>query len=143
MEFPGALLHGIGRTSISGSPQKESACKEKASTTQFRTHVRGGWRSAIIAANSPQAKGSAWERNNGVHQDRLVKKLRRKGIQDYEAANAYLEAEYLPEHNRRFGARRRREPEDYHVRTPSAARLREVFSIRDGNDGSATIWVVQ
>jgi hypothetical protein len=33
----------------------------------------------IIAANSPQAKGRV-ERNNGVHQDRLVKKLRRKGI---------------------------------------------------------------
>ena len=38
----------------------------------------------IIAANSPQAKGRV-ERNNGVHQDRLVKKLRRKGIQDYQA----------------------------------------------------------
>jgi hypothetical protein len=33
----------------------------------------------IIAANSPQAKDRV-ERNNGVHQDRLVKKLRRKGI---------------------------------------------------------------
>jgi hypothetical protein len=49
----------------------------------------------IIAANSPQAKGRM-ERNNGVHQDRLVKKLGRKGIQDYQAANAYLQAEYLP-----------------------------------------------
>ncbi len=71
------------------------------------------------------------DRNNGVHQDRLVKKLRRKGIQDYEAANAYLEAEYLPEHNRRFA----REPvrsEEYHERAPSAARLREVFRLEDG-----------
>jgi hypothetical protein len=94
----------------------------------------------IIAANSPQAKGRV-ERNNGVHQDRLVKKLRRKGIQEYQAANAYLEAEYLPEHNRRF-AREAARPEDYHVRTPSAARLREVFRLETerwiSND-----WVVQ
>jgi len=55
----------------------------------------------IIAASSPQAKGRV-ERNNGVHQDRLVKKLRRQGIQSYEATNEYLEAEYLAEHNQRF-----------------------------------------
>jgi hypothetical protein len=81
------------------------------------------------------------ERNNGVHQDRLVKKLRRKGIQSYEATNEYLEADYLPEHNQRF-AREAARPENYHVRTPSAARLREVFRLETerwiSND-----WVVQ
>jgi transposase len=40
----------------------------------------------IIAASSPQAKGRV-ERIHGVHQDRLIKKLRRKGIDSYEAAN--------------------------------------------------------
>src|SRR5467141_5358085 len=54
----------------------------------------------IIAAGSPEAKGRV-ERNHGTHQDRLVKKLRRKKIQTYEAANEYLEAEYLAEHNER------------------------------------------
>ena len=44
----------------------------------------------IIAAGSPQAKGRV-ERMNGVHQDRLIKKMRRKGIGSNEAANAYLE----------------------------------------------------
>src|SRR5216684_1512365 len=107
-------------------PTERERLQGKAPTTQFggmceRLEIR------IIAANSPQAKGRV-ERNNGVHQDRLVKKLRRKGIQDYEAANGYLEAEYLPEHNRRF-AREAARPEDYHVRTPSAARLREVFRL--------------
>jgi hypothetical protein len=34
--------------------------------------------------------------------DRLIKKLRRKKIDSYEAANQYLEREYLPEHNRGF-----------------------------------------
>jgi len=46
------------------------------------------------------------ERNNGVHQDRLVKKLRRQGIQSYEATNEYLEAEYLAEHNQRLHEKR-------------------------------------
>src|SRR5436853_4986962 len=55
----------------------------------------------IIAASSPQAKGRV-ERTHGVHQDRLIKKLRRKKIASYEAANEYLEKQYLPEHNRRF-----------------------------------------
>src|ERR1700751_1437160 len=70
----------------------------------------------IIAASSPQAKGRV-ERNNGVHQDRLVKKLRRQGIASYEATNEYLEAEYLPEHNQRF-AREAGRAENYHVKTP-------------------------
>jgi hypothetical protein len=94
----------------------------------------------IIAASSPQVKGRV-ERNNGVHQDRLVKKLRRQGIQSYPAANEYLEAEYLAEHNRRF-ARAAARAENYQVRAPSAAKLREVFRLETerwiSND-----WVVQ
>ena len=54
----------------------------------------------VIAASSPQAKGRV-ERMHGRHQDRLVKKLRRQKITTHAQANAYLEAEYLPEHNRR------------------------------------------
>src|SRR4029078_797005 len=46
----------------------------------------------ILAASSPQAKGRV-ERNHGTHQDRLIKKLRRKQIASYEAANQYLESE--------------------------------------------------
>src|SRR5271157_4327644 len=55
----------------------------------------------LIAASSPQAKGRV-ERVHGTHQDRLVKKLRRKEISSHEVSNVYLEREYLPEHNRRF-----------------------------------------
>src|SRR6202045_2323309 len=94
----------------------------------------------IIAASSPQAKGRV-ERNHGTHQDRLVKKLRRKKIQSYEAANEYLESEYLPEHNQRF-AQAAASGQNYHVKTPSAAKLREVFRLETerwiSND-----WVVQ
>ena len=110
----------------------------KAPTTQFgrmceRLEIR------IIAASSPQAKGRV-ERNNGVHQDRLVKKLRRQGIQSYEATNEYLEAEYLAEHNRRF-AREAARAENYHVRAPSAAKLREIFRLETERSISND-WVV-
>src|SRR2546425_7611419 len=44
----------------------------------------------IIAASSPQAKGRV-ERNHGIHQDRLIKKLRRKGIGRHEAAKQHVE----------------------------------------------------
>lgn len=55
----------------------------------------------LIAANSPQAKGRV-ERHHGTHQDRLVKKMRRLAICDYETANRYLTESYLPAHNARF-----------------------------------------
>jgi len=81
----------------------------------------------IIAANSAQAKGRV-ERNHGTHQDRLVKKMRRKGIQTYAAANAYLQKEYLREHNRRF-ARVPAQPQDYHHPAPAKRELEEVFHL--------------
>ncbi len=107
-------------------PTEKQLLRGEAPVTQFgRMCQRLGIH--IIAAHSPQAKGRI-ERNNGVHQDRLVKKLRRKGIQTYQAANAYLEADYLPEHNRRF-ARSPAQPEDYHLAAPGAERLNEIFRL--------------
>lgn len=94
----------------------------------------------IIAASSAQAKGRV-ERNHGTHQDRLVKKLRRKGLSNYGAVNEYLEKEYLPQHNRRF-AQAPGEKEDYHGRKPSRTELRQIFRLetqrRISND-----WVVR
>ena len=81
----------------------------------------------LIAASSPQAKGRI-ERMHGTHQDRLVKKLRRRGIVSHEAANVYLQEEYLPEHNERF-ARRPARPEDYHRRAPRGAELDRIFRL--------------
>jgi transposase len=83
----------------------------------------------IIAASSPQAKGRV-ERNHGTHQDRLVKKLRRLGIAEATAANAYLEATYLPEHNARF-AQAAASTEDFHRRTPSRVRLDRAFQLEE------------
>jgi transposase len=94
----------------------------------------------IIAAGSPQAKGRV-ERNHGTHQDRLIKKMRRKKIRTHEQVNVYLQQEYLPEHNRRFRCAAA-EAEDYHQRAPRATLLREVFRLESeriiGND-----WVVR
>lgn len=91
----------------------------------------------LIAASSPQAKGRV-ERQHGTHQDRLVKKLRRKGICTHQASNVYLEQEYLPEHNQRF-RRAAARPEDYHRRAPRAAELDRIFRLESertiGNDG--------
>ena len=91
----------------------------------------------IIAASSPQAKGRV-ERNHGTHQDRLVKKMRRKNIQSYEAGNRYLESEYLEEHNERF-ARTAASTVDYHRKAPSQKILEDVFRLETerviSNDG--------
>ena len=56
-----------------------------------------GW----IAAHSPQAKGRI-ERFFGTAQDRLVKGLRLVGADSREAAQTYLEEEYLPQWNQTF-----------------------------------------
>jgi len=55
----------------------------------------------IIAADSPQAKGRV-ERGFHTHQDRLVKELRLRGISTMEAANRYLQDDYIPKHNARY-----------------------------------------
>ncbi len=81
----------------------------------------------IIAASSPQAKGRV-ERHHGTHQDRLVKKMRLQGIADYEAANWYLEEQYLAEHNAKFG----RQPTagaDFHRRPPRQRDWERVFCL--------------
>ena len=94
----------------------------------------------VIAASSPQAKGRV-ERVHGTHQDRLVKKLRRKQIDSHAQANAYLEAEYLPEHNRRF-ARPAARVEDYHRRAPRTAELERIFRLESERTVSDD-WVVR
>ena len=94
----------------------------------------------IIAASTPQAKGRV-ERVHGVHQDRLIKKLRRKEIASYEAANQYLQEKYLAEHNRLF-ARLAAEPEDYHRRKPKAWELQQIFRL-ETERGIGNDWVIR
>lgn len=94
----------------------------------------------IIPASSPQAKGRI-ERNHGTHQDRLVKKLRRKGIADVEAANAFLDAGYWDDHNHRF-AQAPASAEDFHVAAPGGRSLDAVFRLQETRT-VANDWVVR
>jgi transposase len=94
----------------------------------------------IIAASSPQAKGRI-ERNHGTHQDRLVKKLRRLGIATAAAANAFLDATYLPDHNQRFAVAPA-SAEDFHRRVPSRPTLDRVFQLEEARILSND-WVVR
>ena len=95
---------------------------------------------SMIAASSPQAKGRI-ERAHSTHQDRLVKKLRLRGIASYEVANRFLEEHYLAEHDRRHAHRAPKEA-DYHRRRPSARQLDEVFWLEEGRVMSQD-WVVR
>jgi len=54
-----------------------------------------------IAAYSPEARGRS-ERAFGTHQQRLPQELAKMGITEMAAANAYLQAHYLPGHNAEF-----------------------------------------
>jgi hypothetical protein len=94
----------------------------------------------IIPASSPQAKGRI-ERNHGTHQDRLVKKLRRNGIADVTAANAFLESEYWADHNRRF-AQAPASADDFHLAVPRGVRLDQVFRLEEQRTVSND-WVVR
>jgi hypothetical protein len=94
----------------------------------------------IIPASSPQAKGRI-ERNHGTHQDRLVKTLRRKGIADVDAANAFLDAEYWADHNRRF-AHTPASADDFHVAVPRGLPLDQVFRLEETRTVSND-WVVR
>jgi transposase len=94
----------------------------------------------IIPASSPQAKGRI-ERQHGTQQDRLIKKLRRAGITTYDAANAFVAAGYLAEHNGRF-ARPPASSEDFHRRRPPTRLLDRVFVIQETRTLSND-WVVR
>src|SRR5947208_13281168 len=94
----------------------------------------------LIAASSPQAKGRV-ERIHGMHQERLVKKRRRKRIANHTEANQYLELEYLPEHNRRF-TRAVARPENYHHRAPCRSELDRILRLKSERTISDD-WVVR
>jgi len=80
------------RFSVFESQSQESLTQFKRMVTSLEIKWIGAW--------SPQAKGRI-ERCNRTLQDRLVKELRLRNIQDIEKGNAFLE-EYLSHHNKIF-----------------------------------------
>ena len=120
-------------------PTEQERLTQTAPVTQFgRMCAQLGIR--IIPASSPQAKGRI-ERHHGTHQDRLVKKLRRKAIGDIAAANRFLETEYWREHNDRF-AQAPVSSDDFHVGIPRGLRLETVFRLEETRT-VAKDWVVR
>src|SRR5437764_15435759 len=93
---------GIFQTAVKTKrgEQREGKDRPEMSPTQIGRALKElgiAW----IPAYSPQAKGRV-ERSFATAQDRLVKGLRVAGASTLEQANAYLEAEYLPEWNEKF-----------------------------------------
>ena len=74
--------------------------KYERDTTQLRRALKE-LGIEFITARSPQAKGRV-ERLFKTLQDRLVKEMRLKGIDNIDDANKFLAEEYLPWHNQRF-----------------------------------------
>lgn len=82
----------------------------------------------LICANSPQAKGRV-ERANQTFQDRLVKELRLRKINNYQDATAYL-PEFIQFYNRKFAVLPRSTIDDHLPLDPSID-LDFTFSIHD------------
>ena len=77
------------------------ATYDKSLKTNFDKACRKLW-CKLIFANSPQAKWRV-ERNNQTLQDRFIHELQIRGINTLEEANEYLQNEYIPWHNERYG----------------------------------------
>jgi transposase-like protein len=80
----------------------------------------------LILALSPQAKGRV-ERLFGTLQDRLIKEMRVKGIASMEQANRFLEEEFIPFWDARFGVAPR-ESVDAHRELPRGVDLLRLFA---------------
>jgi hypothetical protein len=98
------LTHGkpvslyIDRHSIYKKNQRSML--DRASLTQFERAMEE-LTTGVIHARTPQAKGRV-ERLFGTLQDRLVKEIRLRGINDIESANQFLEDFFITDFNRRF-----------------------------------------
>ena len=106
----------------------DEALRDAAPLTQFGRAMRE-LEVVLILAHSPQAKGRV-ERRHGVFQDRFVKALRLRKIDSLEAANEYLEQEFLDELNEKFHVSARAEA-DLHRSVPRGVRLEHVLCYQE------------
>lgn len=82
----------------------------------------------LINAHSPQAKGRI-ERSFKTHQDRLIKEMRLKGIDNRHDANAYIE-EYCAKHNAKYAVAAK-EKADFHVKGARKRDLDGILCVRE------------
>jgi hypothetical protein len=118
--------HGIYRPD--GEPTGADLLDNCPPETQFGRAMRE-LDVELILARSPQAKGRV-ERMNGTLQDRLVKALRRAKISDLEAANRFLDEEFLAEFNARFAVAAVGS-EDWHRPLADTTDLSRIVSIQE------------
>ncbi|MBV8781555.1 MAG: ISNCY family transposase [Phycisphaerae bacterium] len=83
----------------------------------------------LIRAHSPQAKGRV-ERRNAVFQDRLVKEMRLRKINDMQQGNALLESSFLKEMNDRY-AFAAGDDQDLHRAVERGLCLEEVLCVQE------------
>jgi hypothetical protein len=84
----------------------------------------------LITAHSPQAKGRV-ERLFKTLQDRLVKEMRLRGISDVENANRFLEEEFIPFFNRKYGVVPIRKGNAHRILTPREKEdIHSIFSFQ-------------
>jgi transposase len=106
--LPASLYVDHDSIYVVNDPQAKEKARQagkKPPMTQFG-RAMGELGVGIICAHSPQAKGRV-ERMNRTLQDRLLKELsvalNGQGIHDLAAANIFLEKQFLPRFNERFG----------------------------------------
>src|ERR1700730_5795949 len=83
----------------------------------------------VICANSPQAKGRV-ERANGILQDRLVKELRLRRIDDMKTANIFL-PEFMMDYNLRFAVEPKNPVDSHHRTLPDDEKLDVILSYQE------------
>ena len=83
----------------------------------------------VICANSPQAKGRV-ERANGILQDRLVKELRLRRIDDMKTANIFL-PEFMMDYNLRFAVEPKNPVDSHHRTLPDDEKLDVILSCQE------------
>jgi transposase len=123
------------RFSVFRSPRPKNTGEE--SVTQFQRAL-SVLDIEITYAYSPEAKGRV-ERCNGTLQDRLIKEMRLLGIDNYDAANAYL-PEFIADYNRRFAVEPI-ESFDRHRPLDETEDLDFLFSVHDFRTISKTLQV--
>jgi hypothetical protein len=99
------LKHGIPETIYldkfsSYKVNHKKAVYDKRMITNFERIMRKLW-CKLIFANSPQAKWRV-EKCNDTLQDRLVKEMRLRRINEVDSANNFIEEEFIPSYNTKF-----------------------------------------
>src|SRR5438876_2525109 len=90
--------------------------------------ARRALNSDLLCARSPEAKGRVG-RANGTLQDRLVKELRLRGLNDPVVADTFLPA-FMTDHNQRF-AQPPRVAHDAHRALHADEDLTQIFTLQD------------